>query len=134
MAQCYSLGMNMRIEQFRRDREEGQQKLMALDHLGVKRFLALDSGAYRDHSGDGGLDSKMLELCGLVASFVLRCDDCINYHLQQCVSDGWTREQVVDAMNVGLVVGGSITIPHMRRALLVLDELMGEHEGPDIEG
>jgi AhpD family alkylhydroperoxidase len=111
--------MNMRIEQFRRDREEGQQKLMAVDHLGVKRFLALDAGAYRDHSAEGGLDSKTLELCGLVASMVLRCDDCINYHLQQSVRDGWTKAQIVDAMNVGLVV---------------LDELIAEQENPDIEG
>lgn len=118
--------MTTRIEQFRQQREQGQQRLASVDHLGIKRFLALDSGAYRDHTEEGGLDSRTLELCGLVSSFVLRCDDCINYHLEQCVKAGWTREQITDAMNVGLIVGGSITIPHMRRALLVLDELFEE--------
>ncbi len=130
----YSPGMNTRIEQFRREREAGQQKLLAVDHLGIKRFLGLDTGAYRDHTGDGGLDSKTLELCGLVSSMVLRCDDCISYHLQQCVREGWTKEQIIDAMNVGLIVGGSITIPHLRRALLVVDELIAEQENPDTEG
>ena len=124
---AYDPGMSTRIEEFRRQREAGQQKLMGVEHLGIKRFLGLDTGAYRDHTSDGGLDAKTLELCGLIASMVLRCDDCINYHLQNCVEHGWTRQQIIDGMNVGLIVGGSITIPHLRRALLILDELIDEH-------
>ncbi len=63
------------------------------------------------HSG-----TKTKELLGLVASAVLRCDDCITYHLVRCAEEGWKREEVIDALNVALVVGGSITIPHVRRA------------------
>lgn len=97
---------------------------MGVDHLGVKRFLRLDSATYEDASNEGGLDPRTKELLGLVASAVLRCDDCINYHLEQCVKTGSTPKQIEDAMNVALVVGGSIVIPHMRRALLTLDEIV----------
>lgn len=115
-----------RIDQFRSSRAQAQQRLMETDHLGVKRFLALDSGAYRDSESDGGLPANTKELLGLVASMVLRCDDCINYHLEQSVRAGYTQRQIEDAMNVALVVGGSIVIPHIRRGLLVLDELLAE--------
>lgn len=88
-------------------------------HLGIKRFFNLDSAAYRD----GALDGRMKELLGLVASMVLRCNDCIDYHLIQCAEAGWTDEQLDDAMNVALVVGGSIVIPHLRHAVETLDLL-----------
>ncbi len=88
-------------------------------HLGVKRFFNLDSAAYRD----GALDGKTKELLGLVASMVLRCNDCIDYHLIQCVEAGWSDEQLDDAMNVALVVGGSIVIPHLRHAVETVDML-----------
>ena len=68
---------------------------------------------------------KTKELLGLVASMVLRCDDCIDYHLQQCVAADWSDDEIVDAMNVALVVGGSIVIPHMRHAMFTLRELRG---------
>lgn len=110
------------IQQFRQDRAVGQERLNSADHLGIKRFLSLDSGAYRD----GALDARTKELLGLVASTVLRCNDCIDYHLEQCVKLGYTREQIVDAINVALVVGGSIVIPHARHAMLSLDELFAE--------
>lgn len=97
---------------------------MAVDHLGVKRFLRLDSATYEDASAEGGLDPRTKELLGLVASAVLRCDDCINYHLEQCIKTGSTPKQIEDAMNVALVVGGSIVIPHFRRAMLTLDEIV----------
>lgn len=113
-------------DSFRQRRREAQARLESCEHLGIKRFLALDNGAYRDLASDGGLTTSVKELLGLVASTVLRCDDCINYHVEQCVAQGWTRQQVEDAFNVAMVVGGSITIPHVRRALLMLDLFLAE--------
>lgn len=95
------------------------------DHLGIKRFFNLDSAAYRD----GALDAKTKELLGLVASMVLRCNDCIDYHLIRCVEAGWTDEELDDAMNVALVVGGSIVIPHLRHAVETVDLLRERAEG-----
>lgn len=118
------------FEQFKQSRAAGQERLMAVDHLGVKRFLRLDSATYEDSTAEGGLDTRTKELLGLVASAVLRCDDCINYHLEQCVKSGSTPKQIEDAMNVAMVVGGSIVIPHMRRALLTLDEIVAAHARP----
>lgn len=111
---------------FRARRAPAQARLESCAHLGIKRFLALDSGAYRDHTDAGGLPAPTLELLGLVASTVLRCDDCINYHLEQCIKQGWTIKQVEDALNVAMVVGGSITIPHIRRGLVMLDQFAKE--------
>ena len=88
-------------------------------HLGVKRFFNLDSAAYRD----GALDSRTKELLGLVASLVLRCNDCVDYHLGQCVEAGFSDDEIEDALNVGLVVGGSIVIPHLRHAVETVDLL-----------
>jgi AhpD family alkylhydroperoxidase len=110
------------IAEFRAERAKGQAALMEADHLGMKRFLRLDSATYED----GALDGRTKELLGLVASAVLRCNDCIDYHLEQCVKLGYTKEQIVDALNVALVVGGSIVIPHARHAMLSLDELFAE--------
>ncbi len=119
--------MNRRrtIQEFRAERATGQAALMEADHLGIKRFLRLDSATYED----GALDGRTKELLGLVASAVLRCNDCIDYHLEQCVALGFTKEQLVDAMNVALVVGGSIVIPHARHAMLSIDELFAEKQG-----
>ena len=88
-------------------------------HLGIKRFFNLDGAAYRG----GALDGKTKELLGLVASLVLRCNDCVDYHLSQCVAAGWTDAELDDAMNVALVVGGSIVIPHLRHAVETVDLL-----------
>lgn len=96
------------------------EKLLDSGHLGIKRFFALDTQAYED----GALDKKTKELMGLVASAVLRCDDCITYHIKQCVAIGVRREEFLDTFNVALVVGGSITIPHLRRAIERVDELL----------
>lgn len=89
------------------------------DHVGIKRFFALDTAAYRD----GALDGRTKELLGLVASAVLRCNDCIDYHLIQCVEAGYTDAELDDALNVALVVGGSIVIPHLRHAIETVDLL-----------
>lgn len=114
------------IDDFRARRAAGQERLLDTDHLGLKRFLRLDTDAYTDRSGEGRLDARVKELLGLVASAVLRCDDCIAYHVEQSVELGWTKEEIEDALNVALVVGGSILIPHLRRARQALDELLDE--------
>ena len=105
------------MDEFDRYRADMNEKLLGSNHLGLKRFFALDTQAYED----GALDKRTKELLGLVASIVLRCDDCITYHIQQCVTAGVTRPEFLDVFNVALVVGGSITIPHLRRAVDRLD-------------
>ena len=112
-----------RLEEFREKRSEMNDKIMDLNHLGVKRFFNLDSNTYRD----GALSGETKELLGLVASAVLRCNDCIDYHLEQCAKSGFTKDEIIDAMNVALVIGGSIVIPHMRHAVETLEFL--ENEG-----
>lgn len=110
------------IAEFRAERQLGQERIMACDHLDLKRFMRLDAAAYED----AALPGRTKELLGLVASAVLRCNDCIDYHLEQCVKQGWGRREIEDALNVALVVGGSIFIPHLRHALRSLDELLAE--------
>ncbi len=114
--------MPNRLDDFRHYREKMNERIMQLEHLGIKRFFNLDTAAYRD----GALDARTKELLGLVASMVLRCNDCIDYHVIQCVNAGWSDEEIVDAMNVALVVGGSIVIPHLRYAVETLDLLREE--------
>jgi AhpD family alkylhydroperoxidase len=93
-------------------------RILSAGHLGIKRFFALDSRAYER----GALDAKTKELLGLVASTVLRCNDCITYHVIRCVQEGVSDDEFYEALNVALVVGGSITIPHLRRAVDVFDQ------------
>ncbi len=93
-------------------------KILSAGNLQIQRFFNLDSRAYEK----GALPTKMKELLGLVASTVLRCDDCITYHLVRCVEEGVTNPEFFEAFNVALVVGGSITIPHLRRAVERLEE------------
>ncbi len=109
------------IAAFQRERELLNEIVMAYSGQAIKRFYSLDSQVYRE----GALPSETKELLGLVASFVLRCDDCITYHLMRCHEEGVSDDQLVEALSVGLVVGGSITIPHLRRALQAWDELKG---------
>ncbi len=106
-----------RIDEFRERRQRHNERIFEIDHLGIKRFFRLDSAAYEP----GALDPKTKELLGLVASAVLRCDDCVDYHLDQCVEQGWSDDELYDALNVALVVGGSIVIPHLRHAVESID-------------
>ncbi len=117
------------IQDFRTRRAAGQAKLEALDHLGIKRLLTIDTQTYKDATEKGGLDERTKELLGLAASAVLRCDDCIVYHIERCVVLGATRDEIIDALSVVYVVGGSITVPHLRRAVVSLDELLAERDG-----
>lgn len=109
--------MKNRVEQFIDYRQKMNKRILDVEHLGIKRFFNLDTAAYKE----GALDEKTKELLGLVASTVLRCNDCIDYHILQCVKLGWSDAEIHDALNVGLVVGGSIVIPHLRHAIETLD-------------
>lgn len=114
--------MTSRLDEFRKHREKMNEKILASDHLGIKRFFNLDTMAYKD----GALPGMTKELLGLVASAVLRCNDCIDYHLIQCVEAGFTDAELYDALNVALVVGGSIVIPHLRHAYETIELLRKE--------
>ncbi len=104
---------------FAERRAKGQERLLKAANLPMRRFLALDGDAY----AEGALSRKEKELLGLVASVVLRCDDCIRYHLQQAHGVGVSREEIVEALTVALVAGGSVVIPNLRRAFAFLDDL-----------
>jgi len=106
------------VDQFRRYRERMNSRILSSGNLGIKRFFALDNRAYEK----GALEVKTKELLGLVASMVLRCDDCITYHVIRCVQEGVSDDQFFEALNIALIVGGSITIPHIRRAVEKLDQ------------
>ena len=106
------------LKEFRQYREMMNQRILSAGNLGIKRFFALDSRAYEK----GVLDVKTKEMMGLVASTVLRCSDCITYHVIRCVQEGVSDEELFEALNVALIVGGSITIPNIRRAVDTLDQ------------
>lgn len=107
------------LQEFREFREKMNERILTADNLDIRRFFALDSRVYED----GALPAKTKELLGLVASMVLRCDDCITYHIARCVEEGVDEKEMLEAFSVGLVVGGSIVIPHLRRAVATMDEL-----------
>ena len=107
------------LEEFRRFREQMNSRILEADNLDIKRFFALDSRAYEA----GALPVKTKELLGLVASLVLRCDDCITYHIVRCAEEGVSEAEFLETFSVGLIVGGSIVIPHLRRAVATMDEV-----------
>jgi AhpD family alkylhydroperoxidase len=108
-------------DEFTAFRQRMNERILAEDNQVVRRFFALDTQTYKD----GALDLKTKEMLGLVASLVLRCDDCISYHVAQCKDAGVKRDEFFEVFSVGLVVGGSIVIPHLRRAVDFLDKLEG---------
>lgn len=101
------------LEEFREFRERMNAEVLGENNLVINRFFALDTRTYET----GALDVKTKELLGLVASLVLRCDDCVTYHLTRCAEERVTRAEMFETLSVGLVVGGSIVIPHLRRAV-----------------
>jgi AhpD family alkylhydroperoxidase len=111
-----------RVQEFTEFRQRMNERILGHDNQVVRRFFALDTQTYKD----GALDLKTKEMLGLVASMVLRCDDCISYHIAQCKQAGVNRDEFFEVFSVGLVVGGSIVIPHLRRAVDFLDQLEGE--------
>ena len=105
-------------------RSRMNERVFAAGNLTINRFFALDGRAYEA----GALGVRTKEMLGLVASLVLRCDDCITYHIQRAVEEGVTDEELHEVFAVGLIVGGSIVIPHLRRAFARLEEVRG-HDG-----
>ena len=105
--------MNEKIDEFRTYREKMNEKLLAGDNKVIKRIFNLDTNTYME----GALSSKVKEMLGLATSMVLRCDDCIKYHLEQCFEQGVTNEEMFEIFSVANLVGGTIVIPHTRRAL-----------------
>lgn len=107
------------LNEFRENRERMNKRILDQKSLVTNRFFSLDTKTYEP----GALDSKTKELAGLAASMVLRCDDCIAYHTIRCKELGCTNDEIWEVYEVSLIVGGSIVIPHMRRAVALLDEL-----------
>lgn len=103
-------------------RSEMNDKILGAGFKEFNKFFALDTNAYQP----GAIEVKNKEMMGLVGSMVLRCNDCIFYHLDRCVIEGCTRQELYEAMHIALVIGGSIVIPHLRYAFDVLDELLPE--------
>lgn len=110
------------VSETRLYRTEMNEKILGAGMKEFNRFFAIDTAAYRE----GAIPVKMKELMGLVGSMTLRCNDCIFYHLDRCVTEGASRQEIMEAMNIALVIGGSIVIPHLRYAFDMLDELFGE--------
>jgi AhpD family alkylhydroperoxidase len=104
--------MSNPVKEFNDYRAKMNEKLVADDNKVIKRIFNLDTNAYRE----GHLDVKTKELLGLVASAVLRCDDCIKYHLETSYKNGITKAEMMEAMSIATLVGGTIVIPHLRRA------------------
>jgi AhpD family alkylhydroperoxidase len=107
------------LADFQQFRERMNDIILNAGNLTINRFFALDSRAYEA----GALGVKTKEMLGLVSSLVLRCDDCITYHVVRCREEGVTDEEMLEVFAVGLVVGGSIVIPHLRRAMERVEEL-----------
>ena len=110
------------LDKFKAEREELNRLVLERAGKEMKRFFNVDAGVYRD----GALPAKVKELLGLASSLVLRCDDCVAYHLTRCREEGVNDAELEEALAVGLVVGGSVTIPHLRRAFQRWEELKGE--------
>ena len=111
--------MSDRVQEFNDFRSKMNERILGVENRAIKRFFGVDTLTYEP----GALDAKTKEMLGLVASMVLRCDDCISYHIQQCKKEGVTDAEMFDIFSVALVVGGSIVIPHLRRGVAFLDEL-----------
>ena len=114
----------MGTDEFSRERERLNEIVLRHANRDIKRFYNLDSQVYRE----GALSEKVKELMGLVGSLVLRCDDCISYHIIECRKSGVNEDELIEALSIALVIGGSITIPHLRRAIELWEELNGPRE------
>ena len=110
-----------KVEEFNAYREKMNDKILGSENLVLKRLFNLDSNTY----ADGALSSQVKEMLGLVASMVLRCDDCIKYHLGKCHEAGVSTEQMFEIFAVANIIGGTIVIPHTRRAVEYWEELVG---------
>ena len=111
--------MSKKVKEFREYRAKMNKKILAGDNLVIKRLYNLDTNTY----AEGALPVKTKEMLGLVSSMVLRCDDCVKYHLEKCHEQGVTTEELFEIFAVANIVGGTIVIPHTRRALEYWEEL-----------
>ncbi|MBK6397309.1 MAG: carboxymuconolactone decarboxylase family protein [Bacteroidetes bacterium] len=111
--------MENQVQEFNNYREKMNERILSQDNLVLKRLFNLDTNTY----ADGALNVKTKEMLGLVASMVLRCDDCIKYHLGKCKDEGVSTEEVFEIFAVANIVGGTIVIPHLRRAVEYWDSL-----------
>ena len=114
--------MDELVEQFRDYRARMNEKILAADNKVMKRIFNLDTNTYME----GALSSKVKEMLGLVSSMVLRCDDCVKYHLEKCREHGVTTEELFEVFAVANLVGGTIVIPHTRRAVEYWEALCRE--------
>jgi AhpD family alkylhydroperoxidase len=115
-------GIMSKVQEFNDQRQKLNDLVLQHADKEIKRFFSLDGQVYRDDV----LPRRTKEMLGLVASLVLRCDDCINYHLGECHNQGITTAEIEEIFSVGLIVGGSITIPHIRRGFAYWSELQKE--------
>lgn len=109
-----------KIEEFRAYREKMNKRILDGNNLVIKRMFNLDTNAYQP----GALDSKTKEMLGLVSSMVLRCDDCVKYHVEKCVELGINKNEIFEVFAIANLVGGTIVIPHTRRAVEYYEELI----------
>ena len=115
--------MSTIVDDFNEYREKMNSRILEDNNKIIKRIFNLDTNAYME----GALDVKTKELLGLVASTVLRCDDCIKYHLETCYKEGLTKEEVVESLSIATLVGGTIVIPHLRKAYEFWDALEAQN-------
>ncbi len=108
------------LEEFSKRRNRGNEYVMKQDFLPYKRFYNMDTNAY----SEGVIPSKYKELMGLASSLVLRCNDCVLYHIEKAIGQGATRDELNETMNIALVIGGSIVIPHLRFAIEAMEEFL----------
>ena len=116
-----------RVEEFEEFRSRMNTRILELDNRSIKRFFGVDTLTYQS----GALEVRTKEMLGLVASMVLRCDDCVSYHILQCKRLGVSDAEIHEVFSIALVVGGSIVVPHLRRAVAFLDELNGHGLPPE---
>ncbi len=108
-----------KVNEFREFRKEMNERILTSGEKVIKRIYGIDNIAFEA----GELDGKSKELIGLTCSLVLRCDDCVKYHLEKCKEIGLTNQQIMEGMSIATLIGGTIVIPHLRRAVSYLDEL-----------
>lgn len=116
--------MKNQVEEFNAYRQKMNDKILGDNNKIIKRIFNLDTNAFTA----GALDIKTKELLGLVASTVLRCDDCVRYHLETCHKEGLSKEEVMEALSIATLIGGTIVIPHLRRAYEFWEELENMNE------
>ena len=114
--------MTIDIEKIREYREKMNDRILSEDSISIKRFINLDHNVY----STGAIEAKNKELMGLVASTVLRCNDCIFYHIDRAIAEGASSDELIETLNIALIVGGSIVIPHLRFAFETIDAIVSE--------